>query len=132
MILVDGYNVIFKWESLNKFRSNMGLARSKLINVLVNYQGYIEEDVIVVFDSSLENKVSCDQMFNSNFKVIYAPMNKSADLVIEQMVYSNINKDKITVVTGDTMERMTVVQMGAMVISPERFEKVVREECGGK
>ena len=51
-LLVDGYNIIFSWEDLNELsRVNMEGARSKLADLLCNYQGYRKCHVILVFDA---------------------------------------------------------------------------------
>ena len=49
---MDGYNIIFSWEDLNELsRVNMEGARSKLADLLCNYQGYRKCHVILVFDA---------------------------------------------------------------------------------
>ena len=49
-LLVDGYNIIFAWEELNRLaRENLDLARTTLINRLCNYQGFKQNNVIIVF-----------------------------------------------------------------------------------
>ena len=51
-LLVDGYNIIFGWEELNKLaRENLELARTRLINILCNYQGFRRCNLILVFDA---------------------------------------------------------------------------------
>ena len=50
-LLVDGYNVIFAWDNLNKLsKQSIDAARMKLQDTLSNYQGFRKEHVIVVFD----------------------------------------------------------------------------------
>ena len=40
-LLVDGYNIIFSWEELNELaKVNVESARTKLMDILSNYQGY--------------------------------------------------------------------------------------------
>ena len=40
-LLVDGYNIIFAWEELNELaKTNVEAARTKLMDILCNYQGY--------------------------------------------------------------------------------------------
>lgn len=129
MIIVDGYNVIYKWKYIRKFVYNMELARSKLINILSNYQGYTGEEVRIVFDSSIRESAQVEEI-PQNVKVIYAPSDKGADIFIEQMVNLNENPNEITVVTGDTLERTSVINSGGNTITPERFEEEVRKVCG--
>lgn len=128
MIIVDGYNVIYKWKSLSVFLYNIELARARLINVLSNYQGYIGEEIVIVFDSSIRESAQYEDM-PQNIKVIYAPSNQGADIFIEKMVNSNAAPEDITVVTGDLLERRAVSGSGAKTESPERFEKEVIKVC---
>ncbi|MEG2200526.1 MAG: NYN domain-containing protein, partial [Anaerovorax sp.] len=51
-LLVDGYNVIFNWDDLRDIaRDNLDAARSRLIDVLCNYQGFCQCQLILVFDA---------------------------------------------------------------------------------
>lgn len=127
MIIVDGYNVIHKWKTLVKFKNNMELARSRLIEILANYQGYIGQEVIVVFDSSLEDKPNQGTV-PPNIQVVFAPRGQSADTFIERFVYSHSSPSSITVVTEDRLFRMTVSHKGVYILTPEMFE----EEVGKK
>lgn len=128
MIIVDGYNVIYKWKSLARFKDNMELARSRLIEVLANYQGYIDEEVMVVFDSSLRDKPYPGAIPN-NLQVVFATEGQTADTFIERFVYSHNNPSQITVVTADSLFRMTVSHKDVYIIAPEQFEREVEKVC---
>lgn len=130
MIIVDGYNVIYKWKSLSNYISNMEIARTKLVNILANYQGYIEEEVVVVFDSAIREAPQRAEDTPQNIQVIYAPSSQGADIFIEHMVYTYTDPKDITVITADSLERMGVIKNGAKTVAPERFEKDVFEICG--
>lgn len=129
MIIVDGYNVIYKWKTLGKFVYNIELARSRLINMLSNYQGYIGDEVVIVFDSSIRDVPEFENI-PQNIQVIYAPSNQGADIFIEQMVSSHKTPEDITVITGDMLERTSVTKSGAKTKAPERFEEEVKKVCG--
>ena len=50
-VIVDGYNVIFAWDTLRELSEhNIDSARGKLMDILSNYQGYMNCKLIVVFD----------------------------------------------------------------------------------
>jgi len=125
MIIVDGYNVIYKWGSLRNLVYNMDLARERLINVLANYQGYAGGDLVIVFDSKRLDDLPQLENEPPNIKIIYAPSGEGADLYIEKMVYASKNPTGITVVTGDLQERISAAGNGAQTLSPERFEREV-------
>src|SRR5699024_4625664 len=51
-LLVDGYNIIFAWDSLKALASDdLDAARSTLIHLLSNYQGVKRCHLILVFDA---------------------------------------------------------------------------------
>ena len=51
-LLVDGYNVIFAWEELERLaRQDVAAARGALEDILSNYQGFRRCVVILVFDA---------------------------------------------------------------------------------
>lgn len=51
-LLVDGYNIIFAWDSLNELaQTNLDSARGRLMDILSNYQGYRKMRLILVFDA---------------------------------------------------------------------------------
>ena len=51
-LLVDGYNIIFAWDSLKKIAAdNLDAARAQLIHILANYRGWRQCRLIVVFDA---------------------------------------------------------------------------------
>ena len=128
VILVDGYNVIYKWKTLEKFIKNIEFARNKFIEVLANYQGYTQYIIKIVFDSSLKNPVT-EQIYPKNIEVIFTPIDLTADNYIERLVYKDENPGRIKVVTADIMERMSVGEKGAVAVFPETFEKEVIAVC---
>lgn len=51
-MLVDGYNIIFAWDSLKELaKIDLAAARGKLADILCNYQGYKQCELILVFDA---------------------------------------------------------------------------------
>jgi predicted RNA-binding protein with PIN domain len=125
MIIIDGYNVIYKWECLSKLLNDIDLARERFINILANYQGYTDEEIVIVFDSSRFVDIIQKEEVGKNLKIVYAPANQGADLFIERLVASNVNPRSITVISDDSFERMAVFRNGASVMRSEQFEKEV-------
>lgn len=49
---MDGYNVIFAWDSLREIANgNLDAARQRLMDILCNYAGYRQIVPILVFDA---------------------------------------------------------------------------------
>ena len=128
MIIIDGYNVIHKWKSLVEFINKMELARTRLLEILSNYQGYVDEDILVVFDSKLDD-VSYSNDLYPNLEIVFSSNTQSADVYIERYVYSHSNPSCIRVVTGDRLSQMTVSHKNVIIEEPEKFEEEVNRIC---
>ncbi|KMT20790.1 NYN domain-containing protein [Clostridium cylindrosporum] len=51
-LLVDGYNIIFAWPELSELaEDNMDGARIKLLDILSDYKGFHNKEIVVVFDA---------------------------------------------------------------------------------
>ncbi len=51
-LLVDGYNIIFAWDELKELSEvSIDGARGRLLDILCNYQGMRQCEVIAVFDA---------------------------------------------------------------------------------
>lgn len=128
MILIDGYNVIYKWQSLAGYLNDMELARGRFMEMISNYQGYVEKEIRIVFDSSAKERRN-DQLAPANIGVVFTSGGITADTYIERLVYADSNPARIMVITSDRLEQMMVAEKGAVVMSPEMFEKEVRGVC---
>jgi|SRR5699024_7038694 len=118
VLVVDGYNVIGAWDELNKLKlKDMGLARSRLIELLAEYKAYTGNRVIVVFDALYVKGNESRQSVN-DVEVIYTRENETADECIEKLVKSLKNvKNQVYVATSDYLEQRTIFSRGALRIS---------------
>ncbi len=117
-LLVDGYNIIFAWEDLRELaQGNMDSARSKLLDMLSNYQGYLNNTLIVVFDAYKVkgNPGSVDKYHN--IYVVYTKEAETADQYIEKTVHEIGRKYHVTVATSDALEQMIIWGQGANRLS---------------
>lgn len=121
-LLVDGYNIIFAWEELRELaKMNLDSARTKLMDMLCNYQGYKKMKLILVFDAY---KVSGGQGSISqyhNIYVIYTKEAETADQYIEKTVHEIGQKYDVTVATSDNLEQMIIYGSGAKRLSADRL-----------
>lgn len=132
-ILVDGYNVIFAWEYLNDLaKMDLSAARGKLLDILSDYQGYVGDDVIVVFDAyRVKGNPGSSEKYH-NIYVVYTKEAQTADAYIEKACHEMIPKHDITVVTSDGTEQIIVTGAGAYRISSREFyEEVQRVKSEG-
>lgn len=125
-LLVDGYNVIFAWDSLNKLaESSIDGARNALINILCNYQGYKKCEVIVVFDAYKVKGNHREIEKVNNITVVYTKEAETADMYIEKASLDLAKKHKVRVVTSDALEQVIILGNGALRVSSREFQAEV-------
>lgn len=121
-LLVDGYNIIFAWEDLNELaKVNIEAARSKLMDILCNYQGYKKCTLILVFDAyKVEGNQGSVQKYH-NIHVVYTKEAETADQYIEKTVHEIGRKYHVTVATSDAMEQVIILGQGASRMSAKNL-----------
>lgn len=123
-LLVDGYNVIFAWENLKALaQESLDLARSQLIHLLCNYQGFRQCAVILVFDAYKVkgNPGSVEQVHNIH--VVYTKEAETADSYIEKATHDLGKRHRVRVVTSDYQEQIIILGNGALRISALEFQE---------
>ena len=126
-LLVDGYNIIFSWDDLAKLaRENMDSARAQLINILCNYQGFRNCNVILVFDAY---KVKGDREVEThgNISVVYTKTAETADMYIEKTAQKLSAENRVRVATSDGTEQLIILGSGAIRVSAREFKMEVDE-----
>ncbi len=84
-LLVDGYNIIFSWNSLKKIADkSLEDARDKLIDIMGDYQGYKNVNLILVFDAYLVKGGTGSIYKYNNIFVVYTKEAETADNYIEK------------------------------------------------
>lgn len=126
-LLVDGYNIIFSWESLKKIAENsLEEARDKLIDILGDYQGYKKVNLILVFDAHLvKGGVGSIYRYNNIF-VVYTKEAETADNYIERTATVMKGKYKVKVATSDGLEQVIIMSKGAVRMSARELEEDVK------
>ena len=126
-LLVDGYNVIFSWESLNKLaQENLEAARHRLMDILCNYAGYRKIIPILVFDAYKVKGAQREVEQYHNLYVVYTKEAETADMYIEKTTHEIAKKYNTRVVTSDATEQLIILGSGAMRVSSRAFEKEVK------
>jgi small GTP-binding protein len=135
-LLVDGYNIMFGWEDLKELaETNIEAARSRLMDILCNYQGYRKMILILVFDAyRVEGNPGSVQDYH-NIHVVYTKEAETADQYIEKVTKEIGRKHRVTVATSDALEQVIIQSQGAARLSArelreeiETAEEEIREE----
>lgn len=126
-LLVDGYNVIFAWDSLREIaEGNLDAARQRLMDILCNYAGYRQIVPILVFDAYKVKGGEREVEKYHNLYVVYTKEAETADMYIEKTTHEIAKKYSTRVVTSDTTEQLIILGNGAMRVSSQNFEEEVR------
>ncbi len=127
-LLVDGYNVIFSWDSLRELTDgSIDGARNALINILCNYQGYCKCELILVFDAYKVKGQHREVEKVNNISIVYTKEAETADMYIEKVSHKLAKDHKVRVVTSDGMEQMIILGNGALRVSSQSFLSEVRK-----
>ena len=135
-LLVDGYNILFAWDELNELaKVNIDGARTKLLDIMCNYQGFMGCNLIVVFDAYKVKGHECEILSYHNINVVYTKEAQTADSYIEQFAHEMGKKHNVVVATSDRLEQMIIIGSGCIRISARDFynevtrvENLIREE----
>lgn len=138
-LLVDGYNIIFSWEELNRIaRENLDLARTRLINILCNYQGFRRCNLILVFDAYRVKENHREIETEMGITVVYTKEAETADMFIEKTAHELKGKHRVRVATSDNVEQIIILGNGAVRVSATEFlaevtevEKTIRQIIEG-
>ena len=126
-VLVDGYNIIFAWEELSRLaEKNLDSARARLLEILRNYQAFLDNRVILVFDAyKVKGNPGSVEHFG-NVAVVYTKEAETADMYIEKVSQGLAKNYRVRVATSDGLEQVIVLGHGCLRISAAQFEEEVR------
>ena len=122
-LLVDGYNVIFAWPELKALaEENMDAARTRLLDILCNYQGIRKCLIIAVFDAYRVQGHREEASVYNNIHVVYTREAQTADQYIEKFAHDNQQKYNITVATSDGLQQIIIRGAGSLLLSARELK----------
>ena len=126
-LLVDGYNVIFAWDELKELaKDNLNMARDRLIDILCNYQGFKQCNLILVFDAyKVKGNVGSAEKIH-NINVVYTKEAETADMYIEKITHEIGKKHRVRVATSDNLEQIIILGNGATRLSANELLQEVK------
>jgi predicted RNA-binding protein with PIN domain len=129
-LLVDGYNIIFAWDELKKIaEKDLEAARNRLTDILCNYRGYKQCELILVFDAYKVKGNDREIEKINNISVVYTKEAETADMYIEKVTRELGKKHRVRVATSDGTEQIIILGSGAYRMSAaELYEDVKRVE----
>lgn len=119
-VFIDGYNVINAWSELKNL--DLGAARDKLVELMINYSSFYGAKVTVVFDAHRVSGNSQHKEMRSSVEVVYTKDKETADSYIERAVDLVGRKIEVLVVTSDNLEQQIIFGRGAQRMSSMEFK----------
>ena len=122
MVIIDGYNLIYSWESLKKTADfSLEKAREELMDILSSYVAYTKVELILVFDAYLVKDGEGSELTKDGFKVVYTKADQTADAYIEKVMYDLGPDYSIRMVTGDKLLQFSAVHSGIYRMTAQEF-----------
>lgn len=125
-ILVDGYNIIFAWESLAaQARTDLDAARRQLCDLLSSYAGFTKRRVVVVFDGYKQKGNPGEKRQFHNIQVVYTPEGQTADRYIEELAAQIGSSYAVYVASSDALVQLSSFRSGVLRMSARELEAEV-------
>ena len=121
-LLVDGYNIIFAWDELKELaRTSLDHARHRLEDILANFAGFRECEVILVFDAYKIKGQKREIERRGKVTIVYTKEAETADMYIERTTHELKKARRIRVATSDYAEQLIILGNGALRVSAGEF-----------
>lgn len=121
VLIVDGYNVI---NVRKPVRESLALedARRALTEKLHDYAGYSGQQIILVYDAWLSNRMQRSIESYGELKVVFTMKGETADCYIERLCDEmseeiSLRRAEVRVATSDGVEQTVVLGRGAVRVS---------------
>ena len=101
------------------------MARDRLIDILCNYQGFKQCNLILVFDAyKVKGNVGSAEKIH-NINVVYTKEAETADMYIEKTTHQLGRNCRVRVATSDALEQLIILGHGALRVSARAFRQEV-------
>ena len=144
VLIVDGYNVINARRGAisgapgsAEASYSLADAREKLISDLMDYAGYSDQSVVLVFDAWMSDRAARTEEKRGAVTVVYTQKGEIADRYIERLCDDlaadiDLRRLEVRVASSDALEQTIVLGRGASRMSAREllFEMAQLRETG--
>lgn len=124
ILIIDGYNILGAWRNdMGHMKSEtIDSARDALTELFRDYAGYSGQQVTVVYDAWLSDRMTRSEEKTGSFSVVFTRKGETADQYIERLVDSysrdiELDRCEIRVATSDGIEQTVILGRGATRLS---------------
>ena len=124
-LIVDGYNMIFAWESLAETaKTDLSAARRHLTDALTSYAGFTKNRVILVFDSY--RQPGSEKYRDAGIQVVFTREGETADAYIQALARDLGGSYRVSVASSDGLVQLSALGSGVLRVSARELEEEVR------
>jgi predicted RNA-binding protein with PIN domain len=125
-LIVDGYNIIFAWDTLAETaKHDLDAARRSLCDALSSYAGFKKCRLVLVFDGyKVKGSPGKKEQFH-NIQVVYTAEGETADAYIEALVSQVGTNYNLRVATSDSLVQLSSLRSGVLRMSARELQQEV-------
>lgn len=124
LLLVDGYNIVFAWGELRELAAvNIDSACGQLADRLINYAGFRNLPLMLVFDAYKTPAVTPNKLRSDSIEIVYTRSGQTSDAFIESFCSENRKKYRITVATNDGLVQLSAMRIGALRMTANELKR---------
>lgn len=128
VIIIDGYNLINGEASLKELAArDIGAAREQLTERLINYCGYLQCEIYVVFDAYKVPYGTGAEEHRHGVTILYTRAEEPADIRIGMMVEELVGTRRVRVVSSDGLVQQNALGHDALRVSSRDFLRELRD-----
>lgn len=127
LLLVDGYNILGAWKLPVQKGWSIEEARDQLLHRLVDYAGYTEYEVILVFDGHQSERKQRSEERQGDVSLVFTKHGETADQYIEALAARTPRYRALSVATSDAVEQTVVLGRGASRLSARELLRDIQE-----
>lgn len=125
-LIVDGYNILFAWDELKDLAAeNLDAARHRLMDILSNYRGYKQCELVLVFDAYQVKGNPGSRFDYHSIHVVYTKQGETGDLYIEKLANEIGRNYAVRVATSDNLIQLSALRSGVLRISAMELKREV-------
>ena len=131
LLIIDGYNVLFNWPELNEMaKIDLGLARTRLIEILGDFAAFKNYRMVLVFDGYRAKGNPGQKSRWEKVEIVYTKEGQTGDAYIESLA-TRIGPNYATrVVTSDSLVQLSSFRSGLLRMSARELRESVESSQG--
>ncbi len=131
LLIIDGYNVLFNWPELAEMaKIDLGMARTRLIEILGDYAAFKNIRMVLVFDGYRAKGNPGQKSRWEKVEIVYTKEGQTGDAYIESLATRIGHNYSTRVVTSDSLVQLSSFRSGLLRMSSRELREAVENARG--